>query len=88
MMIPIKDSYSFAEIIEAQSKKLDEKIEYAVSILQIAFKMSCHNVALAFEICSEIWKNTFWSTVFRNKTVTVGKTGVEILFCKKACFRT
>ena len=48
MMIPIKDSYSFAEIIEAQSKNLDEKIEYAVLILQIAFKMSCHNVALAF----------------------------------------
>lgn len=47
-MIPIKDSYSFAEIIEAQSKNLDEKIEYAVSILQSAFKMSCHNVALAF----------------------------------------
>lgn len=44
----LKEKYSFKEIIEAQKRPLEEKISLSVEVLRKAYKLSRHNVAIAF----------------------------------------
>lgn len=78
----IKDSYSFAEIIEAQKMPLEQKIEISVAVLREATKLSTHNIALAFsggkdsEVVSDLIER-FIPELHEQIFCIFGNTGVE-----------
>ena len=59
-MIPLKNQYTFREIVEYQKAPLDEKIALSVEVLRKISTMSSHNIALAFSggkdslVCADI----------------------------------
>lgn len=81
-MIPIKDSYSFAEICEYQKAPLGDKIALSVEILKRAGTISRHNIALAFSggkdslVCADL-SERFLPEMHSHMLCIFGNTGVE-----------
>ena len=81
-MIPIKDTYSFAEICEYQKAPLGDKITLSVEILKRAGNISRHNIALAFSggkdslVCADLCER-FLPELHVRMLCIFGNTGVE-----------
>lgn len=78
----LKEKYSFKEIIEAQKRPLEEKISLSVEVLRKAYKLSRHNVAIAFSggkdstVVADLIER-FLPTEFSKTFCIFGNTGVE-----------
>lgn len=78
----LKEKYSFKEIIEAQKRPLEEKISLSVEVLRKAYKLSCHNVAIAFSggkdstVVADLIER-FLPEEFSRTFCIFGNTGVE-----------
>lgn len=78
----LKEKYSFKEIIEAQKRPLEEKISLSVEVLRKAYKLSRHNVAIAFSggkdstVVADLIER-FLPEEFSRTFCIFGNTGVE-----------
>lgn len=81
-MIPLKNQYTFREIIEYQKAPLDEKIALSVEVLRKIGTMSSHNIALAFSggkdslVCADLCER-FLPDLHSRMLCIFGNTGVE-----------